>query len=151
MENIPYTSDISSLGGDYNTAYIDVKDAQWLSKGDLKPVDVNSISASQFVIYRFGVFIIKLLHQNIGTPEVSVITFTSIVSVLRHHSRKIHVFCWQCKWITVRNALLGNETVVFWYRWCLTAGGLSKRFSCYWWQSFLTAKQPKECMSELYL
>ena len=59
-------------GADYSNAYIDAKDAQWLCSGDLSPADINGISASQFVIYRFGVFIIRLLHQNIGTPEVSM-------------------------------------------------------------------------------
>ena len=59
-----------TAGANYSNAYIDVKDAQWLCSGDLSPVDINNISASQFVIYRFGVFIIRLLHQNIGTPEV---------------------------------------------------------------------------------
>jgi hypothetical protein len=53
-------------GADYSHAYIDVKDAQWSCKSDLVPVDINQISSSQFVIYRFGVFVIKLLHQQIG-------------------------------------------------------------------------------------
>ena len=58
------------LGGDYSRAYIDVKDAQWLLQGDLKPVDINQISPSQFVVYRFGVFTIRMLAKCIGTPEV---------------------------------------------------------------------------------
>ena len=54
------------IGADYSKAYIDVKDAQWTCKGDLTPVDINKISPSQFVVYRFGVFVIKLLNQSIG-------------------------------------------------------------------------------------
>ena len=63
---------LTSSGGDYSRAYIDVKDAQWLFEGDLKPLDVNSISPSQFVIYRFGVFVIRILNKFIQTPEVHV-------------------------------------------------------------------------------
>ena len=63
---------LTSSGGDYSRAYIDVKDAQWLLEGDLKPLDVNSISPSQFVIYRFGVFVIRILNKFIQTPEVRV-------------------------------------------------------------------------------
>ena len=50
-------------GADYSKAYIDVKDAQWACKGDLVPTDINSLGPSQFVIYRFGVFLIRLLHH----------------------------------------------------------------------------------------
>ena len=50
-------------GADYSKAYIDVKDAQWVCKGDLVPTDVNSLGPSHFVIYRFGVFLIRLLNR----------------------------------------------------------------------------------------
>ena len=63
----------SSLGADYSRAYIDVKDAQWLCGGALAPADINEISPSQFVVYRFGVFVIRLLHQTIDTPEVRIL------------------------------------------------------------------------------
>ena len=52
-----------AAGADYSKAYIDVKDAQWVCKGDLVPTDVNSLGPSHFVIYRFGVFLIRLLHH----------------------------------------------------------------------------------------
>ena len=42
------------LGGDYSVPYIDVKDAQWKNGGELTPVDIRDISASQFVIYRLA-------------------------------------------------------------------------------------------------
>ena len=57
-------------GADYSRPYIDVKDAQWTCSGDLSPVDSNNISASQYVVYRFGVFVIRLLHQQIGEYHV---------------------------------------------------------------------------------
>ncbi|XP_062603182.1 uncharacterized protein LOC134264959 [Saccostrea cucullata] len=88
------------LGGDYSRPYMDVKDAQWVCKGDLKPADINQISPAQFVIYRFGVFVTRLLHQTIGTPEVSLLLATNLPpnnykrnafrnSVFYEHSRKI--------------------------------------------------------------
>ena len=67
-----------NLGGDYSRAYIDLKDAQWSLQGELRPVDINSISASQFVIYRFGVFIIRVLNKTIHTPEVSLLLAESL-------------------------------------------------------------------------
>lgn len=88
------------LGADYSRSYLDVKDAQWESKGDLAPVNINNISPSQFVVYRFGVFIIRMLHQAIGTPEVSLLLASNLPknnydrnafrnSVHFEHARKI--------------------------------------------------------------
>lgn len=57
---------------------MDVKDAQWQCKGDLVPVDINNITPSQFVIYRYGVFVIRLLHQSIGTPDVSLLLASNL-------------------------------------------------------------------------
>ncbi|KAH3750553.1 hypothetical protein DPMN_185080 [Dreissena polymorpha] len=65
-------------GGDYTTPYIDVKDAQWTCRGDLSPVDIGQISSSQFVVYRFGVFVIKLLHEQIGTPETTLLLASNL-------------------------------------------------------------------------
>ena len=87
-------------GADYSRAYIDVKDAQWLCQGDLTPADINNISASQFVIYRFGVFVIRLLHKMIGTPDVTLLLANNLPannyeqncfrnSIFYEHSRKI--------------------------------------------------------------
>ena len=69
-----------SVGGDYSRAYIDVKDAQWLCEGELAPADINNISPSQFVVYRFGVFVIRLLHKTIGTPEVTLLLANNLPS-----------------------------------------------------------------------
>lgn len=38
--------------------YIDIKDVQWLCRGDLVFVDINEFSFVNFVVYCFGVFII---------------------------------------------------------------------------------------------
>ena len=66
-------------GGDYSRPYIDVKDAQWLCHGDLQPVDANSVTPSQFVIYRFGVFVTRMLRQHIDTPEVRILFHFSVL------------------------------------------------------------------------
>ena len=66
------------LGGDYSQAYLDVKDAQWMCIGDLHTADINQLTAREFVIYRYGVFIIKFLHQAIGTPEVTLLLATNL-------------------------------------------------------------------------
>ena len=55
-----------------------MKDAQWTCQGDLVPVDVTAISSSQFVIYRYGVFLIKLLHTAIDTPEVTLLLASNL-------------------------------------------------------------------------
>ena len=66
------------IGGDYSRAYMDVKDAQWLCAGNLIPADINQLNAREFVIYRYGVFIIKLLNQTISTPEVTLLLATNL-------------------------------------------------------------------------
>ncbi|GFO26753.1 cytadherence high molecular weight protein 2 [Plakobranchus ocellatus] len=87
-------------GADYTKAYIDVKDAQWVCKGDLTPVDISAISPSQFVIYRFGVFLTRLLHQTIDTPEVTLLLASNLPpnnysknafrnSIFYEHAKKI--------------------------------------------------------------
>lgn len=88
------------LGADYKEPYLDVKDAQWVCKGDIRPVDINHISSNQFVIYRFGVFIIRLLNKTIGTPEVTLLLASNLPpnnyqnnafrnSIFYEHKRKI--------------------------------------------------------------
>lgn len=65
-------------GADYSRAYIDVKDAQWLCNGKLQPTDINSISPSQFVIYQFGSFVIRLLHETVNTPQVTLLLASNL-------------------------------------------------------------------------
>ena len=60
-------------GGDYSRPYIDLKDAQWLCHGDLRPADINDITPSQFIIYRFGVFITRFLEKTVGAPPVTLL------------------------------------------------------------------------------
>ncbi len=67
-----------TTGADYSRAYIDVKDAQWVCRGELKPVDINSITPSQFVTYRFGVFITRYLAQTIRTPDVTLLLASNL-------------------------------------------------------------------------
>lgn len=67
-----------STGADYSRAYIDIKDAQWSCKGDLIPADINHISPSEFVVYRFGVFIINFLHKTIQTPDVTLLLASNL-------------------------------------------------------------------------
>ena len=79
---------------------MDVKDAQWVCKGDLVPCDINSITPSQFVVYRFGVFIVRLLHQTLRTPDISLLLATNLPtnnydrnafrnSVFYEHAKKV--------------------------------------------------------------
>lgn len=65
-------------GGDYSQAYIDVKDAQWTCGGKLKTTDVNNVSPAHFVLYRFGVFIVKLLNHTIQTPQVTLMLASNL-------------------------------------------------------------------------
>lgn len=58
--------------------YIDIKDAQWLCRGDLVPVDINELSPPNFVVYRFGVFITQMLHKVMDTPEVTLLLASNL-------------------------------------------------------------------------
>ncbi|XP_067940386.1 myosin-2 heavy chain-like [Watersipora subatra] len=69
-------------GGDYSVPYLDVKDAQWKCEGELVPVDIRDITASQFVIYRFGVFVAKLMEELTGVQPVSIL----LASKLPHNN-----------------------------------------------------------------
>lgn len=54
------------------------QDAQWVCKGELIPVDINELSPTHFVVYRFGVFITQLLQQRLDIPEVTLLLASSI-------------------------------------------------------------------------
>ena len=58
--------------------YIDIKDAQWLCRGDLVPVDINELSPANFVVYRFGVFITQMLQKAMDTPEVTLLLASNL-------------------------------------------------------------------------
>jgi len=66
------------LGADYGQPYIDVKDAQWLCRGELTPLDLNDMTPGAFVVYRYGVFIIRLLNQAIQTPDVTLLLASNL-------------------------------------------------------------------------
>jgi len=58
--------------------YIDIKDAQWSCQDELIPVDINELTPMQFVVYRFGVFIIQLLQEIMEVPEVTLLIASSL-------------------------------------------------------------------------
>ena len=60
--------------------YIDIKDAQWLCKGDLVPVDINELAPANFVVYRFGVFVTQMLRKTMDTPEVTLLLASNLPS-----------------------------------------------------------------------
>ncbi|EDV28435.1 uncharacterized protein TRIADDRAFT_51343 [Trichoplax adhaerens] len=68
------------LGAGSSGSYIDSKDAQWICKGDLIPVDINHLSPSHFVIYRFGLFVVKMLRQCAKFPEVTMLVASNLPS-----------------------------------------------------------------------
>ena len=59
-------------------SYIDIKDAQWLCKGDLVPVDINELSPANFVVYRFGVFVTQMLRNVMQAPEVTLLLASNL-------------------------------------------------------------------------
>lgn len=64
--------------GAVSDVFIDIKDAQWMLGEDIVPLDINGITPSQFVIYRFGVFLTRLLRHSMGTPEVTLLLAASL-------------------------------------------------------------------------
>ena len=54
------------------------KDAQWTCQDELIPVDINELNPMQFVVYRFGVFIIQLLQDVMEVPEVTLLIASSL-------------------------------------------------------------------------
>lgn len=58
--------------------YIDLQDAQWMCGGDLVPVDINELSPTNFVVYRFGVFIADMLKQAMQVPDVTLLLASNL-------------------------------------------------------------------------
>lgn len=80
--------------------YIDIQDAQWLCGGDLVPIDINELSPTNFVVYRFGVFVADMLKQAMQVPDVTLLLASNLPindyeqnafrnSFFYEHSRKI--------------------------------------------------------------
>ena len=71
-----------------------------MCKGELIPVDINELSPTHFIVYRYGVFITQLLQQSLDVPEVTLLLASSLPpndyaknafrnSFFFDHSRKI--------------------------------------------------------------
>lgn len=41
--------------------YIDLRDAEWSDDTQLIPIDLNKLSARNFVVYKFGCFVTRLV------------------------------------------------------------------------------------------
>ncbi|XP_070551209.1 uncharacterized protein [Ptychodera flava] len=68
----------SGVYGSINDPFLDIKDAQWMCHGELTPLDINGITPSQFVIYRFGVFLLRMLRHLVRTPEVTLLLASNL-------------------------------------------------------------------------
>ena len=44
-----------------------------MCQGELVPVDINELSPTHFVIYRFGVFVTQLLQKHLDIPEITLL------------------------------------------------------------------------------
>ena len=53
--------------------YLDIRDAQWTNGDALKPLDITKLSPAKFVIYRFGLFLSKVLNEKCQFPPVTVL------------------------------------------------------------------------------
>jgi hypothetical protein len=53
--------------------YLDDKDAQWENEGQLSMLDAEQLSVTQFVVYKFGDFIIKLLSSRYKIPNFKLL------------------------------------------------------------------------------
>eukprot|EP00117_Sycon_ciliatum_P043250 scpid2405/ scgid31345/ len=59
--------------------YIDQRDAQWTNVGsNTSLVDINQLTARNFVVYQFGTFVVRLLRQRVGTPQITLLLATSL-------------------------------------------------------------------------
>ena len=71
LEKQPFLSSVPTSiapGG-----YIDPKDAQWVNDTELHPVDVSTLSARAFIVYKFGCSIISLLSNSGNHDLVSLL------------------------------------------------------------------------------
>jgi len=68
----------SGVLGAKGRPFIDIKDAQWVCQGELIPVDINELNPTQFVVYRFGVFVTQILQELMNVPEVTLLIAESL-------------------------------------------------------------------------
>lgn len=69
---------VSKAAGGDTSPYIDLKDAQWECKGDLLPVKVQELKPSDFVVYRFGMFVANLICKQNQLPGVSMLIASNL-------------------------------------------------------------------------
>ncbi|XP_071958404.1 uncharacterized protein [Antedon mediterranea] len=55
------------------TQFLDERDQEWVGDTELVPVDLNKLTGRTFVIYKFGVFISKLVATNCGHQPVTLL------------------------------------------------------------------------------
>ncbi|GCC23151.1 hypothetical protein chiPu_0001544 [Chiloscyllium punctatum] len=58
--------------------YMDITDAQWTCEGKLVPVSLEMVSVPELVVYRFGIFVAKLVKRSINAPEVDILLASSL-------------------------------------------------------------------------
>ena len=58
--------------------YIDLRDAQWVCSGDLVAIDIEKLRPTNFVVYRFGVFVSNLLQARNNMPEVTILVASNL-------------------------------------------------------------------------
>ena len=59
--------------------YIDVKDAEWSHDTELIPVDLNKLSARNFVVYKFDYFITRLVANHCQHLPVTLLIAEKIL------------------------------------------------------------------------
>lgn len=73
-----------------STPFIDIQDAQWMLGNKLQVVDLNSISTSEFVVYRFGVFVTKLMQRVLEISEVRLLLASQLPNNNYHRNAFRH-------------------------------------------------------------
>ena len=69
---------VSQAAGSDSSPYVDLKDAQWECKGELLPVKAQDLKPSDFVVYRFGMFVAKLICKQSQLPGVSMLIASNL-------------------------------------------------------------------------
>ena len=81
MQTKAYRSDLENTSDTKvsdDRSYIDLKDAQWECKGELVPVNIQDLKPSDFVVYRFGLFIANLIYKQSQSSRVSLLIASNL-------------------------------------------------------------------------
>ncbi|XP_075460490.1 uncharacterized protein LOC142497073 isoform X2 [Ascaphus truei] len=78
----------NELDKDKGNAFRDIFDLPLTCKGNLTPVHPEELSAREFVIYQYGIFILHILKTAINSPEVTL----HVASKLPENSHKGNAF-----------------------------------------------------------